>query len=267
SSVKVLFCSAKLFRSGVLFIRECRVMKAEALQCRAVPGSLKQIDAGAGRVCGVDNADNLVSYQGNSWVSLAMKGKHVSVGPAGLWSVSLASLVFKWLRGRWIQVQPDRLVQVDAGGDVFVAGVNAAHSIYCLNGRPGLPHAGQSTAPWLQVPGRLKYYSCGPFGCWGVNSAGRIQVKLGIREQNCKGSDRWYPIQGSLSMVEVGTDGSVYGVNRNGVVFNRVGVNACNPFGRQWKPLKGVCLSQHVSYDNDVLWVVCKNGSIQTCKV
>lgn len=79
---------------------------AEALQCRAVPGSLKQIDAGAGRVCGVDNADNLVSYQGNSWVSLAMKGKHVSVGPAGLWSVSLASLVFKWLRGRWIQVQP-----------------------------------------------------------------------------------------------------------------------------------------------------------------
>ncbi|XP_069040873.1 fish-egg lectin-like [Lepisosteus oculatus] len=243
------------------------VSVAEALQCRAVPGSLKQVDAGAGRVCGVDNADNLVSYQGNSWVSLAMKGKHVSVGPAGLWSVSLASLVFKWLRGRWIQVQPGSLIQIDAGGDKFVVGVNAANSIFCLNSGPVLQYAGQGNIPWIPVVGSLKYYSCGPFGCWGVNRLDRIFVKLDVSGDSCKGSDRWYPIQGSLSLVEVGSDGSVYGVSRNGVVFKRLGVDACNPFGRRWWALRAAGVARHVSYDRGILWIVCKDGRVQRCQV
>ncbi|MBN3311861.1 FEL protein, partial [Atractosteus spatula] len=227
------------------------------------PGSLIQIDAGGDKFV----VDNLVSYQGNSWVSLAMKGKHVSVGPAGLWSVSLSSLVFKWLRVRWIQVQPGSLIQIDAGGDKFVVGVNAANSIFCLNSGPVLQYAGQGNIPWIPVVGSLKYYSCGPFGCWGVNRLDQIFVKLDVSGDSCKGSDRWYPIQGSLSLVEVGSDGSVYGVNRNGVVFKRVGIDACNPFGRRWWALRAAGVARHVSYDRGILWIVCKDGRVQRCQV
>ncbi|MBN3318261.1 FEL protein, partial [Atractosteus spatula] len=226
-----------------------------ALQCRAVPGGLKQMDAGAGRVCGVDNADNLVSYQGNSWVSLAMKGKHVNV----------ASLVFKWLQGRWIQVQPGSLIQIDAGGDKLVVGVNVANSIWCLNSGPVLQYAGQGNIPWIPVVGSLKYYSCGPFGCWGVNRMDQIFVKLDVSVDSCKGSDKWYPIQGSMSLVEVGSDGSVYGVN--GVVFKRLGIDACNPFGRRWWALRAAGVARHVSYDRGIVWIVCKDGRVQRCQV
>uniref|UniRef100_W5MRW0 Uncharacterized protein n=1 Tax=Lepisosteus oculatus TaxID=7918 RepID=W5MRW0_LEPOC len=81
------------------------------------------------------------------------------------------------------------------------------------------------------------------------------------------GSDRCYPIQGSLSLVEVGSDGSVYGVNRNGVVFKRLGIDACNPFGRRWWALRAAGVARHVSYDRGILWVVCKDGRVQRCQV
>lgn len=42
-----------------------------------------------------------------------------------------------------------------------------------------------------------------------------------VDPRTCKGSNSLQRVSGSLSMVEVATDGSVYGVNRQGQVFRR----------------------------------------------
>ncbi|MBN3295019.1 FEL protein, partial [Amia calva] len=238
-----------------------------ALRCHPIPGILKQIDAGAGRVCGIDHRDQVVDFNGDAWVSLQATGKHVSVGPAGMWRVGLGDLVFKWLGSGWVRVNPGRLHQIDAGGDKFVVGCNASQGIFCLNRRPVLAYESPGSVPWRQVPGLLNYYSCGPFGCWGVNKLGHIFVKMGVSGNFCQGPRKWYRIPGSLSMVEVGTDGSVHGVNWKGLVFWRAGINACNNFGSRWLPIKAVGRSRHVSYDRGILWVVCENGRVQRCTV
>ncbi|XP_066578200.1 fish-egg lectin-like [Amia ocellicauda] len=250
----------------VLLVGSSIVWVAEALQCEAVPGVLKQIDAGAGRVCGILKEGKVVEFRDGHWVELEASGKHVSVGPAGLWRVGVDGLVFKWFRSGWVQVNPDNLIQIDAGGDKFVVGCNASHSIFCLNHRPALSYDGSGSVSWMAVPGELKYYSCGPVGCWGVNNLDEIHVKLGVGGNSCPGPEKWYRIPGSLSMVEVSADGEVHGVNKRGSVFKRIGVSACNPFGSGWEHLRVAGLSSHVSYDRGALWIICRNGDVQRCR-
>ena len=66
------------------------------------------------------------------------------------------------------------LIQIDAGGDGFVVGVNAGNQIYCLPSADTMGFNGQNAVSWHEVGGRLKYFSCGPYGCWGTNSADQI---------------------------------------------------------------------------------------------
>ncbi len=66
--------------------------------------------------------------------------------------------------------------QVDAGGDQIIVGVSPVDDVFCLikdanNVRPS------GDAPWVQLAGKLKYYSCGPYSCWGVNAAGNIVIR------------------------------------------------------------------------------------------
>ncbi|XP_066577682.1 fish-egg lectin isoform X2 [Amia ocellicauda] len=254
-----IVCVVLLVGSGIVWV-------AEALQCEAVPGVLQKIDAGAGRVCGITEERRVVVFRDDSWVDLQASGDHVSVGPAGLWNVGVDGLVSKWFRKGWVQVNPGNLIQIDAGGDKFVVGCNASHSIFCLNHRPALSYDGSGSVSWVAVPGELKYYSCGPVGCWGVNKLDEIHVKLGVSGNSCHGPEKWYRIPGSLSMVEVSTDGQVHGVNKHGLVFKRIGVSACNPFGSGWEHLRVAGLSKHVSYDHEVLWIICRNGEVQRCR-
>ncbi|XP_066578309.1 fish-egg lectin-like [Amia ocellicauda] len=250
----------------VLLVGSGIVWVAEALHCEAVPGVLKQIDAGAGRVCGISKEGKVVDFRDDGWVDLEASGKHVSVGPAGLWRVGLDGLVFKWFQKGWVQVNPGNLIQIDAGGDKFVVGCNPSSGIVCLNHRPALSYDGSGSVSWMAVPGELKYYSCGPVGCWGVNKLDEIHVKLGVSGNSCPGPEKWYRIPGSLSMVEVSADGEVHGVNKHGSVFKRIGVSACNPFGSGWEHLRVAGISSHVSYDRGVLWIICRSGEVQKCR-
>ncbi|KAG2471497.1 FEL protein, partial [Polypterus senegalus] len=123
--------------------------------------------------------------------------------------------------GQWVNV-PGLLKQIDAGGDEFVSGANMVDSIYCMGRQATMAFRNAQTSPaWEQLPGALKYYSCGPNGCWGVNSANQIFIMKGVTPTACKGSQEWQNIPGSLAMIEVGTDGSVYGVNADGNVYRR----------------------------------------------
>ena len=76
-----------------------------------------------------------------------------------------------------------RSEQIDAGGDQFVAGVTTGDAPYCLPMENTVGFKSR-TSPlnWKNIPGLLKYYSCGPYSCWGVNSDDKIflrKVRLG----------------------------------------------------------------------------------------
>ncbi|CAH2318885.1 Hypothetical predicted protein [Pelobates cultripes] len=194
---------------------------AAGLQCTLVPGKLKQIDAGAGQVYGVNDADDIFRLNG-------------------------------------------ALKQVDAGGNVFLGGVNSADNIYCLS--QDLTLSKGTSLPFIQLDGSLKYYSCGRYSCWGVNSNNDIFYRLNVSPNDCKGSE-WRQVDGNMIMVEVATDGSVYGINTIGNVYKREGISFSNPGGTEWSLLTVYGPFKHVSYDNGVLWLLDSERNIFKCDI
>ncbi|KAM6945396.1 fish-egg lectin-like [Aplochiton taeniatus] len=66
-------------------------------------------------------------------------------------------------------------------------------------------------------------------------------------------------------MIEVGTDGSVFGVTPAGEVYQRVGVSTSNPVGTSWVNVP-LCMSvKHVTYDLGRLWAVTMSGFAMVC--
>ncbi|XP_062382992.1 fish-egg lectin-like, partial [Sardina pilchardus] len=193
----------------------------------------------------------------SSWARIPGRLKHISVGPAGLWGVNRYRRIFKWGSRSWKRVKGG-LKQIDAGGDGFVSGANRLDIPWC-----GVTKSNRVN--WVRLDGKLKYYSCGPYSCWGVDSQDRIYVRK-VR-LDCKG-DGLQLIEGSLSMIEVAGDGSVYGVNSEGNVYRRDSTSRCKPEGTDWTqiPLHSGEV-KHVSYDSGHLWIILKNDTIYDCPV
>lgn len=61
------------------------------------------------------------------------------------------------------------LKQIDAGGNAFIVGVNKQENIFCLQSGYTMNFKGVGGVSWTGFPGSLKYFSCGPNGCWGAN--------------------------------------------------------------------------------------------------
>lgn len=245
---------------GLLLL--CSGAAAEIL-CTKVPGKLKQVDAGAGQVYGVNDDDNIYQWVNNNWKEISGKLIHVTVGPAGVWGANRANIVYHLQDNNWVPVT-GLLKQIDAGGEKFLSGANALDWIYCLNQDQTVSR--DTYLPYIPIEGRLKYYSCGPYGCWGVNSHNNIYYRYGVEPTACQGT-KWKQIEGSLIMVEVGTDGSVYGANYQGDVYRRDGISASNPIGTSWTLLDLFGRYQHVSYDRGTLWLIAQNGDIHKCYV
>ncbi|XP_066575418.1 fish-egg lectin [Amia ocellicauda] len=238
---------------------------SQAMQCRQVPGQLRQIDASAGQVFGTTQYDTIFTLYGGTWTQLPGALKHVTVGPSGVWGVDSANAIFKLVGANWVQV-PGQLKQIDAGGDQFVSGVNSGDGIYCLGQQATVGYRGVgSPTPWQGLPGSLKYYSCGPHGCWGVNTADNIYLRKGVSPQQCQGTGNWQQVDGKLSMIEVGSEGSVYGVNAAGDVFRRDGITTSNPAGTGWTFMSMCGKSKHVSFDLGHLWVITQDNRILDC--
>uniref|UniRef100_A0A8C8SSB0 Uncharacterized protein n=1 Tax=Pelusios castaneus TaxID=367368 RepID=A0A8C8SSB0_9SAUR len=194
----------------------------KSMLCTEVPGCMKQIDAGNGEVIGLDEArDVYVLYEGN-WLNVSGGGpmKHVSVGPVGMWAVDSQNYIYRLVGGSW-QKTTGLLAQLDAGGDLFVGGVNFSMGTWCLS-RPGaILQQGSPVLPWTYIGGKFalgESMSCGWRGCWGVNAANEVWFHHGIWLDKCKGT-RWVHVPGSLNMIEIGTDGNVYGVNSLGHAY------------------------------------------------
>ncbi|KAK7120286.1 hypothetical protein R3I94_020327 [Phoxinus phoxinus] len=252
----------KVYQS-ILLLVSCQFLHTLALNCEVKIGILKQIDAGSGSVVGVNDQNEAFVLKDDVFTKICMSLKHFSVGPAGQLGVNAADQIFKLQGGSFVQIQ-GLLKQVDAGGDQITAGVNVNDDIFCLN-MDANNKKPSSTLPWVSINGKLKYYSCGPYSCWGVNSADQIYILKDVSSNACSGSG-FVNIGGLLSMIEVATDGSVFGVNRQGNLYQRTGVTSSNPAGTDWIPMVA-CPNghKHVSFDLGFLWVVCVDGSIRKC--
>ena len=93
------------------------------------------------------------------------------------------------------------MIQIDSGPFGIVYGVNKNNMIYCRKGITRNNHIGTR---WAQVTsyGRLKYVSCGLYGCWGVNRADQIWFRGGVTRTKCEGL-KWIHIPGGLRQIEV----------------------------------------------------------------
>ncbi|XP_029433080.1 fish-egg lectin-like [Rhinatrema bivittatum] len=232
--------------------------------CTEIPGSLKQIDVSNGQVFGVNSADQIYTLYENSWTQIKGSLKHISVGPAGIWGVNSGDNIYRLVAGNWVQM-PGALKQIDAGGDQFISGVNAQDDIFCLSKSGTIPAKYQTTPPWENLEGKLKYHTCGSLSCWGVNSNDDIFYRWGSTSDSCKGS-RWQQVEGKLSMIEVGTEGTVYGANAQGSVFRREGITDNNPIGTSWSQVDSCGNNiKHVSFDLGKLWMVTTDDRILTC--
>ncbi|XP_068098342.1 fish-egg lectin-like [Hyperolius riggenbachi] len=232
-------------------------------ECTLLPGKLKQIDAGAGEVYGVNSNDDIFRWTNTTsqWVNIAGKLKHVTVGRAGLWGVNSGGNVYRFQNGNWFFVAGS-MKQVDAGGPKFLAGVNSTDFIFCL--RRSCTMSGQSDVSFTLIDGKLIYYSCGSLGCWGVNAGNMIYYRNNITPTFCQGNG-WQLVTGSLVMLEVGSDNAVYGVNSLGKVYRRDGITAANPVGTTWTELDLCGTYKHVTFDNSYLWLLNNNGDIFRC--
>ncbi|KAM4015297.1 fish-egg lectin-like [Anomaloglossus baeobatrachus] len=230
-------------------------------QCVLIPGNLKQIDAGAGQVWGVNDAGQIFTVVNDTLQQVPGQLIHVSVGPAGIWGVNSANTVFRFQNNRWLAVTAS-LKQVDAGGNQYLGGVDAQNNIWCL--MQNCTVSKSSIVKFNTIDGSLKYYSCGPYGCWGVNSANNVFYREFVTPDSCQGV-KWQPVAGSLSMLEVGPDGSVFGVNSAGVIFKRIGVYDKAPYGTAWYRVDECALVKHVTFDAGFLWALSQNGDIYKC--
>ena len=84
---------------------------------------------------------------------------------------------------RWIGVGGS-LMQVDSGPFGIVWGVNRRQNIFFRTGITWRNPKGNGLAP---RGGRLKYISCGEFGCWGVNRRNKVFFSYGVSRKTPQG--------------------------------------------------------------------------------
>lgn len=63
--------------------------------------------------------------------------------------------------------------QVDAGGNGQVVGTGS-NQTYCLTRTNASAYREVADMSWQSLSWTMQYYSCGPFGCWGVDSSHKV---------------------------------------------------------------------------------------------
>ena len=217
--------------------------------------SFKQIDTAA-RTWAVDRSNYIYGLLNGKWKRVAGRLNHVSSGRAGVWGIMGNKIYYRNMRKRalgisWRRV-PGGLVQIDSGPRGIVCGVNGGNNIYCRLQIIGRVPYGRR---WINVPGKVKYISCGDYGYWGVNKANHIFFRQGVSRSRPQGW-RWIRIPGLLNQVEAGRYGQVAGVNKQGQMFVRTGVTQQRPQGRGWKRVQGIKSWLHTSVGRGYLYSV-----------
>lgn len=208
--------------------------------------SFKQVDT-AVRTWAVDSSYYIYGRLNGKWRKVSGRLNHVSSGLAGVWGVRGNAIYYRVMRKRPLGISWKRvsggLRQIDSGPRGIVCGVNRYDNIYCrLQITRRVPYGRR----WINVPGKLKYASCGDYGYWGVNKANHIFFRQGVSRSRPQGW-RWVRVPGLLNQIEAGQYGQVVGVNKQGQMFVRTGITQKRPQGRGWKRVQGVKNWLHAS--------------------
>ncbi|KAK6314548.1 hypothetical protein J4Q44_G00140770 [Coregonus suidteri] len=244
----------------------CLLAISHAWDCQPVVDiyHLMQFDAGLGQVVATNTSQIPYYLVGDKWIRLPGSLKHITVGPAGIWGINSGNIIYKYVAGNWEQYAIS-VKQVDAGGDEFIVGATIDDTPFCVTSSTIVGIMGQdSRYHGTRLPGSVKYLSCGPFGCWAVNKNDEIYLMSNVNKDTCQNKG-WSHIDGKLSMIEVATDGSVFGVNSEGQVFTRDGITASKPEGTGWSIVPMYMPMTHVTYDLGRLWVVSTSGFTMVC--
>lgn len=225
-------------------------------------GKLAQIDGGLIKtVYGTDPDQNVFRVKSKSYPIPEARLSHVSVGQGGIWGVnSQGQIMFAGPKSGW-QVVPGSLIQVDSGPAGVVYGVNKDHKIYFREGI--LPSVPMGT-DWREVPGRLKYVSCGLFGCWGVNKHNHVYFRNGVTSTKPLGS-KWTRIEDpvKLTQIEAGPGGIAAGLLPDGTVMIRTGVTRDVPYGEAWEKLDTFNTPViHVTVALDKIYIITQHGDV-----
>ncbi|CAB1428007.1 unnamed protein product [Pleuronectes platessa] len=227
-----------------------------------------QIDAGMGQVVVADKYKRTYFLSGLAFYRLGRLGmKHVTVGAGGLWGSCHANKVYKYVAGDFKLAKGLSMHQVDAGGDGQIVGVGSGrHNAYCLKEETASGFYGRHTLSWTSLSRKMMYYSCGPrMGCWGVDKSHRIWVTKNISPTNCRTSG-WTAVPGPrMKMIEVSSDGNVFGVTTTGRVYQRAGITNGRRQGKRWVYVPMCMPVRHLSYDLCNLWIVTTSGLIMKC--
>ncbi|XP_060639785.2 fish-egg lectin-like [Anolis sagrei] len=230
------------------------------------PGLLKQIDAGNGLVVGLEPTGNVFMLNGEDWLYLAGGMQHVSVGISGIWMVDYDKHIYRLL-GSNLEKVSESFEQINAGGNLFVAGVKSGNHPMCLSSSEFLAMKPTSSVTWTVMSGTMKSLSCGLQGCWGVNTAGSVYFRTGIEPQRCQGT-RWEYIPSTFSMIDVGSDGKVYGMKKGGDVFYRDGITDSKASGTRWTKVNNInARAKHLTYDANILWLITQDDRILRCQM
>nr|XP_019955551.1 PREDICTED: fish-egg lectin-like [Paralichthys olivaceus] len=241
-----------------------------AWNCREGPRlyGARQIDAGMGKVVVSDSRRQTFFLSAVAWYRLGRTSmKHVSVGAGGLWGCSHANKVYKYVAGDFKLANGLSMYQVDAGGDGQIVGVGQRnYNTYCLREKTALGYCGRGALRWTFLSRRMMYYSCGPmWGCWGVDKSFRIWVTKNISPTSC-GTSGWAVVPGPrMRMIEVSSDGKVFGVTTTGKIYQRTGISNGRRQGTGWVYVPMCMPVRHVSYDLCNLWIVTTSGLVMKC--
>ncbi|AWO97801.1 Hypothetical protein SMAX5B_021398 [Scophthalmus maximus] len=248
----------------------CCLAVSHAWNCSEAPllHYANQIDAGMGKVVATNRYRQVFSLSGLNWYRLGTVSlKHVTVGPSGTWGTDYSNYVYKYVAGNFKRAAGLKMEQVDAGGDGQVVGVTPRTTLtYCLREPTALSYAGVGSLGWSYLSRRMKYFSCGPLlGCWGVDSVNNVYVARNVYASNCRALNWVYVSGQKMKMIEVSTDGQVFGVTTTGKVYQRTGITSYRRQGTRWT-LIPMCMSvKHLSYDLRQLWIVTNSGLLMKC--
>ncbi|CAN9508103.1 unnamed protein product [Ophioblennius macclurei] len=191
--------------------------------------------------------------------------KHVSVGPAGIWGVDGSDNIYKYVSGDFIQLTGQNMIQLDAGGNGYVVGVIDFDSTHCLRRGVASRFSQAGSLSWKDMERALRYISCSSHGCWAVTRTQQL-VFTKIIPDSCAAFE-WTSVTdtASVTIVETGTDGSVFTVNEEGQLYERTGISSAAPLGTGWTLVPVGSKMKHMSYDQGVLWGINDVGTILKC--
>ncbi|XP_041032611.1 fish-egg lectin-like [Carcharodon carcharias] len=237
-----------------------------------LPGKLKHVTVGPAGIWGVDQdrriyrlvAGNWVSFFGVTWLEEGA-GRAEGAGRGRRGGRSLSGCDGTEANPAPSSLPDGKLTQLDAGGDQIVAGVDQFGSTFCIGPQELASAVINRSASFSSIGSRMRYYSCGPLGCWGVTLAKDVYYRLNVKPSACIGTS-WSRVFGKFQNIEVGSDGRVFGISVTRQLYTRKGVTVNRPTGWGWTKIEiGNLRFNHASWDLGHLWLVRVDGKIVKC--